>query len=167
MSRKSDFTRLVAVEGPKLRRFLRRFGPAVSPEDIAQDSFARLYAAEADTSEAARAFLFRTARNLAIDAIRRAAAAPVRGGGWGEVEVRSTEPDPEERLVLCEQVTWLKRALRALPRHKRLALLLFKLERCSYKEIGLRLGVSPRTVERYVADAVSHCQAELGGLRED
>jgi RNA polymerase sigma-70 factor (ECF subfamily) len=165
MSRGRDFTRLFAQEAPKLRRFLRRYGSAVSPEDITQESFERLYSAQPEGSS--RIFLFRTARNLAIDTLRREAIAPVRNSGENALEARSGEPDPEQRLLVSEAVQRLQGALAKLPEHKRAALLLFKLERHSYREIGARLGVSPRTVERYVADAIAHCHKELRDLREE
>jgi len=167
MSRLAYFTRLYAVEAPRLQRFLRRFGPAVSVEDIAQESFERLYAAEPGSVTSPRAFLFRTARNLAINSVLRQARAPVRSADPHELEATSTEPDPEQRLILSEAVERLDYALAALPEHKRRALILFKLEGRSYKEMGARLGVSPRTVERYVADALAHCFEELRDLREE
>ncbi len=167
MSRLAEFTRLFAAEAPRLQRFLRRFGPAVSAEDIAQDSFERLCAAEPGSVISPRAFLFRTARNLAINSVIRQARAPVRSADPYELEGTSTEPDPEEHLILSEAVQRLDCALAALPDHKRKALILFKLEKHSYRDIGARLGVSPRTVERYVADALAHCFEELRDLREE
>ena len=44
---------------------------------------------------------------------------------------------------------------------KELKLGLFKLDGLSHKEIGARLGVSHRTVERYIADAIAHCYDAL------
>jgi RNA polymerase sigma factor (sigma-70 family) len=161
-----DLARLFAIEAPKLRRFLRRFGPAVSPEDVAQDSFERLHSAGPAVSSS-RAFLYRTARNLAINAWKRETTAPVRRAGFIPSEPASPDLDPEERLLLAEAIGRLNQALAALPEHKRTALLLFKAEGRSYKEIAAQLDVSPRTVERYVADAIAHCHKELRWLREE
>jgi hypothetical protein len=36
MSELKDLARFFAEEAPRLRRFLRRFGPSISAEDIAQ-----------------------------------------------------------------------------------------------------------------------------------
>lgn len=167
MNSLADLARLFAMEGPKLRRFLRRFGSSVSPDDIAQDAFERLQATGTHAVTSPRAFLYRTARNLAINAWKRETAAPVRGAEFLPHEPRSSDLDPEERLLLTEAVGRLNQALEALPEHKRMALLLFKAEGCSYKEIAAQLRVSPRTVERYVADAIAHCHKELRDLREE
>lgn len=163
----AELARLFAVEGPKLRRFLRRFGPKVSPEDITQDSFERLQAVDPGTVDSPRAFLYRTARNRAINAWKRGMTAPVLGLDLLSSEPASPDLDPEERLLLNEALGRLNQALLALPEHKRTALLLFKAEGRSYKEIAAQLDVSPRTVERYVADAMAHCHRELRGFREE
>jgi RNA polymerase sigma factor (sigma-70 family) len=163
----ADLARLFAIEGPKLRRFLRRFGRKVSPEDVAQDSFERLQASGPDTLDSPRAFLYRTARNLAINAWKREMSTPVLGADRMPDEPASPDLDPEEQLLLADAIARLNEVLAALPSHKRTALLLFKAEGRSYKEIAAHLGVSPRTVERYVADAMAHCHRELRGFRED
>jgi len=69
----------------------------------------------------------------------------------------SAEPSPERQVEIAADAAHLHRVLDELPSHKREALLLFKLDGFSHKEIGERLGVSPRTVERYISDAFSHC----------
>lgn len=161
MSALRDLGYLFSTEGPRLRRFLRRFGPSVSAEDIAQDSFARLCAAEPGSVTSPRAYLFRIARNLAINEVKRQATAPVRTVDPFELDASSPEPNPEERRVLAEDISGLALALAGLPQRNRQALILFKVEGYSYKEVGQRLGVSPRTVERYVADAIAHCHKEL------
>ena len=167
MSAPLDLARLFRREGPRLVRFLRRFGPDTA-QDIAQDSFERLCAAEPGTIASPRAYLFRTARNLAISAARRQAIAPVCSVDPGKLEVPAPGPNPEEQAVRCELLARFEQALGQVAEHKRLAVVLIKLEGRSYKEIGERLGVSPRTVERYVADAIAHCHNELRAfLRED
>jgi RNA polymerase sigma factor (sigma-70 family) len=163
----ADWGRVFRAEAPRLRRFLRRLAPRLSGEDLAQDSFARVCAMAPETVISPRALLYRTARNLAINAGKRAAAGPVLGAERLPSEPVSSELDPEERLLLAEALGRLNQALAALPEHKRTALLLFKAEGRSYKEIAAHLGVSPRTVERYVADAMAHCHKELRGFREE
>ena len=71
MSNTLDWGNLFEEEAPRLMRFLRRFGPRVSAEDIKQDAFAKLYAAKAEEIASPRAYLTATARNLALNDIRR------------------------------------------------------------------------------------------------
>jgi RNA polymerase sigma factor (sigma-70 family) len=160
-------TELFSAEAPRLRRFLRRFGPSVSAEDVAQESFAQLCAADPANVTHARGFLYHVARNLAINEHQRARRSPIRPGFDGVTAAPpDTDPGPEERLIAAERLAALQVALAGVPEHKCQALILFKIEGLSHKEIGQRLGVSHRTVERYVADALAHCHAVLRA-RED
>ncbi len=158
MSHTFDWANLFQEEAPRLRRFLRRFGPRISPEDVAQDAFARLCVADVARIESPRAFLFKTARNLALNEARHnRVVAMDLAPDIDALGAVSPDPSPEERVALAEDVSELRRALSQLMPNQRDALLLFKLEGFSHREIGERLGVSPRTVERYIADAVAHC----------
>lgn len=148
---------LFSKEGPALRRFLKRAAPNAA-EDLAQESFARLCASELASIESPRAYLFQTARRLAMNEARRdrvvrmeLVADPDAAGAV------SQDPSPEHQAEIAADAARLRRVLDELPAHKREALLLFKLDGFSHKEIGERLSVSPRTVERYIADAVAHC----------
>jgi RNA polymerase sigma factor (sigma-70 family) len=158
----ADLARFFAEEEPRLRRFLRRFGPAVSGDDIIQDCFARLCAADRASLISPRAYLFRIARNLALNELKRLKTRPIAAvRDIGRLELPSDAPSPEERLILADESARLRAALALLPAHQRIALTLFKGEGLSHKEIGRRLGVSHRTVERYVADALAHCHKTL------
>lgn len=167
MSTRSNWGHFFRAEAPLLRRFLSRFAPSVSADDLVQDSFERVSPIPLETVASPRGLLFRIARNLATDAMIREARTPVRRAGVRELEIACDSPDPEETAALREELRALEEALERLPRHKRVALVMFKVEGHSYKEIGKHLGVSPRTVERYVADAIAHCHRELRGFRED
>ena len=165
MSALRDLAGFFAAEAPRLQRFLRRCWPGVSAEDITQDSFARLCAVDPDSVESPRAYLFRTARNLAINERKRAALVDIELVGDPSMLSQAVEaPDPEQQVIAGEMLTRLYEALHALPERQRVAIVLFKLEGRSYKEIGQRLGVSPRTVERYVADGLVQCHALFRAL---
>lgn len=167
MSGVNDLTRFFIDEAPRLRRFLRRFGRGVSADDIVQDTFEQLCATRSENIASPRAYLFRTARNLALNERKRARLIQVDlVGDAAELTVPDGFGDPEQQVLAGDLLVRLYEALALLPEHKRQALVLFKLEGYSYKEIGKRLGVSPRTVERYVADALAHCQKKLRALRK-
>ena len=53
-------------------------------------------------------------------------------------------------------------ALTELPPAVRTALLLHRFQDLTHREIALRLGVSERTIERYVKDGLSHIASRLG-----
>ena len=162
MSDLADLERFFAEEEPRLRRFLRRFGPVISADDIIQDCFARLCAADHASLIEPRAYLFRMARNLALNELKRLKTRPVTAvRDLARLELPSDAPSPEERLIKADESVQLGAALALLPAHQRAALTMFKGEGLSHKEIGRRLGVSHRTVERYVADALAKCHKIL------
>ncbi len=166
--RQQDLIRLFEEMAPGLRRYLSRFGPAISADDITQDAFARLAAAEPGTIEAPRAWLFRTAHNIALKELKRlkvAATDPV--GDISALEQPCDAPSPEDLVELTDEVERLRAILELLPERQRVSLILFKVEGLSHKEIGWRLGVSHRTVERYVADAIAHCHEYLSAFRAE
>jgi RNA polymerase sigma-70 factor (ECF subfamily) len=47
--------------------------------------------------------------------------------------------------------------LAALPDKARIAFLLSQLDGLTYEQIGVEMGVSVRTVKRYMAEAFKHC----------
>lgn len=162
-------TDLFTAEAPRLRRLLRRFGPQVSPDDIVQESFARLCSADQSKIDSPRAYLFRTAHNLALNDIRRTRSAPFRS--VAEPELLTPEalgPSPEQELVSGEEMAQMDVALAGLPEHLREALLLYKIEGLHHRDIARRLGVTERSVRRYIADALARCHVALcAGDQED
>jgi RNA polymerase sigma factor (sigma-70 family) len=162
MPEHSWLAHLFAEEGRQLRRFLHRFGSASNAEELAQDSFAKLCATDPGAIASPRSYLYRTARNLALNEARRRRAARIDFVGDPEdLRMASGAPSPEEQVALADELARLGRALQGLPPPHREALTLFKIEGLSHREIGARLGVSHRTVERYVADALAHCHRVL------
>ncbi|MNR65496.1 putative RNA polymerase sigma factor FecI [compost metagenome] len=53
----------------------------------------------------------------------------------------------------------LERLIDGLPSPTREVFLLARVEQLSYKDIGARLGLDPRAVERHLNKALSHCAA--------
>ncbi len=128
----------------------RRFGQGPpEPEDVAQAAFARL-AAVSDHAriDNPRAFLFRTAHNIAVDARRsqeRASAAAL------DPQLAAGDDfSPEDVLVSKDELARLERAIAALKPRQRTALLLHRLDGLSFAEIGRRMGVSPSGARKLV-----------------
>jgi len=70
-------------------------------------------------------------------------------------------PSPEERLIILESLHDIDRMLDGLPPKAREAFLLSQLEGLGYSDIGVRLGVTVRTVKRYMASAFTQCLMAL------
>ena len=132
----------------RLRRRLRRFTSPDMIDDLLQDALVRVLERGGLRDLAApEAYLFRVARNLAIDGIRRRhrqeavllslLATPVE-----------TAPPAGEALLL------LKEALHALPERCRETVILHRFEGLTYSEIAVRLEVSVKTVEARMSQAL-------------
>jgi RNA polymerase sigma factor (sigma-70 family) len=162
MAGRLDLEALFLAEAPRLRRFLRRFGPSVSAEDVTQDAFARLCQVEAEAVASPRALLFRTARNLAIDQVRRRNASPVRTApDLDAFEARLAAPSAEDAVVANERIAAVQAALAALDDNERAALLWRRRDGLSPGEIGRRLGMGARNAQRLIARALARCQAHV------
>ena len=141
-----------------LTRFLGRFLDShVEIEDVLHDAFLKSYEAERKVEIAApKSFLFKTARNLALNVIslrqrRRTEsvadfeASPV----LYELEFISNI-DPESQTLIEEQLTDAEAALDSLTPRVREVFVLRKVYGLSHKEIAARLGISISTVEKHI-----------------
>ena len=96
--------------------------------------------------EEARFWLFRVARNLALNEL---AKRSTRQRLFGKVvdALRSETPGPAERLEAAERKEMILNLLKHLPEHQRAALLLREQEEMSYSEIARVLDVSEGKVK--------------------
>jgi RNA polymerase sigma-70 factor (ECF subfamily) len=157
--------RLVREHGPALTRYVRRLlpGDPERAEDIVQETFVRAWRHAASLAllsddKELRAWLFRVARNLVIDWLRRHAARPVELTGVLPV---TSDPWPQDMLeaVLLRHV--LVDAFGALSaRHRETLVQLHYLDR-SQADVGAALGVPTGTVKSRNHVAVRELRAAL------
>jgi len=162
------FFRVLAHERD-LRAFLARSLPHRDDvSDVVQETYARLLALSPERRSAVRtwrAFLFATARNVAMDHLRRrdvvsldalpeiqAADVVLRG---------SQERRPDEIVNLTQERRLLAGAIESLPEKCRQVLILRKIHGLSQKEIAQRLGIAEHTVEKHLSHGVRLCAARL------
>jgi RNA polymerase sigma-70 factor (ECF subfamily) len=73
-------------------------------------------------------------------------------------------PTLEEQQLTLELLNQVARLLEGLRPRVRRAFLLAQLDGMKYADIAAQLGISQRSVERHVADALLHCyQLRYGG----
>jgi len=171
------FATLVRAHQDRVFRFLLRLvDDRDEAMDLTQETFLRSFRALAEWRPEApfRAWLFRIARNLAFDLLRRRERvgfvgfddlAPVDGAAhWPD-----TAPRPEQRLDDRRNLAALERALRDLPAAQREVLLLHELEGMSYAEMAATLEINTGTVRsrlaRARAAALEHYQRHTGEKR--
>jgi RNA polymerase sigma factor (sigma-70 family) len=130
-------------------------------EDLAQESYARL--ANLSMSQPIthpRAFLFRTATNLALDHLRKEKIRLHRPLEEAE-ELPKNAPSVEQCLWDKERVIVFQHALETLSPRCREAFLLHRLHDYSYKDIATQLGITQSAVEKLMIRALAHCRAAL------
>ena len=150
----------------RLVRFLKRRSHSTEDAaDLAQDTFARLSSTDFRHINKPESFLFTTALNLLRDHAR---SAQTRHAAFA-VPVEETQlvcPAPQAERVLDgeHRMRVLEAALRELSPKCRAVFVLFHFDGLSQKDIADQLRISVSMVEKYVRQAVSHCQRRLDEL---
>lgn len=143
-----------------LRAWLRRrFETQLDLDDIVQEAFVRvLQARENGPLASAKAFLFATARNLALDRMRRHEVS--RTDFLGEIDALHVLDEREgipETLARNQELALLTEAIQSLPARCRQILTLRKLYGLSHREIAARLGLSESTVSNQITIGIEKC----------
>ncbi|WP_028080983.1 sigma-70 family RNA polymerase sigma factor [Solimonas soli] len=135
----------------------RRLGCAEHAAELAQDTFLRLLLApDALPLREPRPYLSTIARRLLIDHGRRRALEQAYLDALAALPPPEL-PSAEDRCVILETLQRIDAMLDGLPPAVRTAFLLAQLEGLPYAQIAARLGVSERTVKRYVARGYEEC----------
>jgi len=166
MSKKNDewFVGIFTRYGRVLRRYLRRFSVNdATAADLAQEAFLRTYVASSNESiEHPRAFLFQTARNLALNDIRnRKRAGQETVADFDDLGVYTEYPSLESAQISREEFEVLCDAIEELPDKCQRVFVLRKIYQYSYKEISAELGIAVSTVEKHVAKGAKACHRYL------
>lgn len=145
---------------PALRAWLlSRFPSLTDVEDLVQESCVRVAQARENTAvRSARALLFATARNLAIDLVRRqriAAFEPLTGSD--DASVFHDEHDVVAAVSRQQELELLTLAIQSLPARGRQVMTLRTAYGFTPAQIAARLGVSLSTVEKETARSIRAC----------
>ena len=150
-SEQSDwFTTDLEPHEPMLRAWLRsRFSNERDLDDIIQEAYARVLKAQKTTEIGSpKAFLFATARNLALGKIRKQTS---RGEiSLADIDVLGVLDESEEvgqAISRSEELELLTEAIQSLPTRCRQILTLRKIYGMSQKDIANELGISVHTVD--------------------
>lgn len=152
---------------PLIHILQRMVGCRQTAEDLAQEAYLKVIdASGADHISYPRPFLYQTAKNLALDHLRKE-----------KVRERTHHPDPDPELVVQapaptptpehqtlarEQVELLVRAMAGLPERRRQILVLHRFHRWTYERIAAHLGLSRRAVEKNVQAALAYLLTQMG-----
>jgi len=174
-----QISEVVAVEGSRLRNFIRRRVPDPrDAEDILQEVFYELVEANRLLMpiEHVTGWLFRVARNRITDLFRKKkpesfsdAAVEGEDGEMLRIEDLLPSPDagPEALYVRNVLLDELELALDELPEEQREVFVAHELEGRSFKELSAESGVNVNTLLSRKRYAVLHLRERLRGIYEE
>jgi len=124
-----------------------RFSGAGEADDIVQDAFHNILKINSmGAIENPKAYLYRAARNIALNRIRQKDRQPATFVDLDENEVLTIPMD--RQLIAQNDMIRVKRALQKLSEKDRTTFLLNRIEGKSYKEISQALGITVSSVEK-------------------
>ena len=145
-----------------LGTWTRKLSNRHEAEDLSQEAVLRVLEA-GTTPDQPRAYLHQTARNIAVDSLRKQ-------GSWEQVPLDNVESfhaetgNPEADLHAVQLAGKIEAALAELPLKCRQVFVWQRLDGCSQQQIVERLDISKNMVEKYMIRAMRHLRDRLGPL---
>jgi RNA polymerase sigma-70 factor, ECF subfamily len=143
------FDTLVHLHEPALRGFLRRHRLGELLEDVLQETFLAAWIALPGFEPRARftTWLYRIARNKAVDAHRRAPSS---------ISIDQFSLPAASLWTQVDRALWVRELLRQLPEVQRQILELYYFEELTLEETALVLGRNRNTVKYHFYQAHAH-----------
>jgi RNA polymerase sigma-70 factor (ECF subfamily) len=151
-------------EKPIQRLCTRMTGDAHWGEDLAQETFARVFAQRKNYRASGKfsSYIWRIALNLCYDELRRvrrrgeSSLDEEQREGVSLVETQATtEPGPDNRLAREESADLVRRAVQRLPESYRSVVILRHYEDLKFREIAELLDIPEGTVKSRMAEALA------------
>ena len=152
----------------ELLNFLsRKVSDRATAADLAQESYARMYAAQQSGAivHDPRALLYKTARNLVIDHHRHGdVRAGVEHPGKDASPIDADDHagpasfEPDTALSSKQGVAAMVAAIGKLPPRCREAFMLNRFEDLTYAQVAERMGISVKMVELHIKNALDACE---------
>ncbi len=124
--------------------------------DLRQEIYARVCeAAQQQIPHSPKSFLFATARNFLIDLVRHSRVVQIEAmADLDSLDIASDQPGPEREVSAREELRAVHAAIRRLPPRCQQSVVLRKVEGLSLREIGVRMNISEKTVERHLTEGL-------------
>lgn len=155
------FTQLFHLHKHKLYSFLLRLtGSPQMAEDIVQDVFVKIWTQKEHLAEIEKfgGYLFRMAKNYAINAFRKMAVETL---ALSKLQSITDHNSTDAYLNEKETTALLQDALSRLSSQQKLVYTLSREEGLKYDEIAQRLNVSPSTVKNHMIIALRTLRATI------
>lgn len=144
------------------QRLTRRLGSADLAADVLQETYLRVEGmTDVGTIRSPRAYLLRIALNIASDHRRAQNRRLTSEEVDCLLDIPDDRPTPEREVEERSEVILLKQAIAELPERRRQVLMMSRIEDLSHREIAKRIGVTVRTVETDLKQAIEHCADRL------
>lgn len=151
---------LTDVDHQQIRAYAAKKVGQQEAEDFVHDAYLQLLQREqSDAVRDPKAFLFRVIANLSIDAWRKSNRKTALQQDNENIEFEALacqQPGPEALTSSSLEFTNFLSILDELPELARHAFILNKVDGLTHAEIADRLGVSTRSIQRYLVEAMEH-----------
>lgn len=167
-SRATVVERLFREHNEALIRFLRgRVGSHNEALEVAQEAYVRLLNLDQPGAVSyLRAFLFKTAANIAIDRRRRHQTFDKAAGRQLFMELTENRT-PERQLSGEQTLRHLGALIQSMPPKCRESFVMNQIHGLDAATIAHRLGITDSMVRKYVVRALLHCRAHMDLERND
>jgi RNA polymerase sigma factor (sigma-70 family) len=167
-SRAMLIERLFREHNEALIRFLSgRVGSRHEALEVAQEAYVRLLSLDQPGAVSyLRAFLFKTAANIAIDRRRRHRNYDKMTERQLFVELAENRT-PERQVAAQQTLRLLERLIEAMPPKCREAFVMNQIHGLDAAPIAARLGITESMVRKYVVRALLHCRKHMDLERND
>lgn len=132
-------------------------------KDIVQDVFLKIWNTRhhAHEIENFNAFVYRMARNAALDHLKRASRESTIMSQISQISSEHTPDDPFEALKALEMKAKYENALQKLPKQQRLVYELRHLQGIEYAEIAKKLSLPVPTIRSHFRNALNTLKSHL------
>ena len=144
----------------RLKKFIA--GIVRSPDevdDLMQETFLHVWVSRQNAEvNSPQAYLFQTARHVAIDSLRQRSVRRLRTELAAQESALLVAPASDRSIEISEELERVLSVIERLPPQCSKVFLLRKLHGLSHREIAVRLGIAVRTVENHIARAMRDCK---------
>jgi len=162
MNKNKLFQKIYLSSRNGLSKIVSRMVPPHEIEDIVQETYVRICQIEnKEAIESPKSFMYKTARNLALDYLKQANVKLVDKiddlPTLESLKIDQNKDEPYESTIIDHEFSHFCDAVRRLPVQCRRVFVLKKVYGCSQREIAENLNLSESTVEKHIANGMKRC----------
>lgn len=131
--------------------------------DVAQEAYVKMLGLDnSETISHLKSYLFKTARNIAIDRMRSKSRHEfTQNDDWTFDNIIGETPAPPDEVATHQNIEILKKAMAQLPSKRRYIFLRYRLHGVSYQQLSEELNLSESMIRKHVIQAMRFCKTYL------